>query len=103
MGLVGETAENWLTHWINKRNQAIKNLSKYAVKTKKESFAEAFTAHYHQTDKRGIFLQSFKIMLQETDKKKWLSSYGWLYEVEGEERTMALQRIRKLKERLGLL
>jgi hypothetical protein len=42
-------------------------------------------------------------LLRELDRKKWLSDYKWLDEVEGEERVLAIQRIKDLKERLGLL
>lgn len=102
-GIVGETANNWLMHWNRNRKRAIKGLSRYAAEKEVEAFAEAFAAHYHQMGKKGPFLRSFGALLRELDRKKWLSDYKWLDEVEGEERVLAIQRIKDLKERLGLL
>lgn len=102
-GIVGETANNWLKHWTRNRKRAIKGLSRYAAEKEVEAFAEAFAAHYHQMGKKGPFLRSFGALLRELDRKKWLSDYKWLDEVEGEERVLAIQRIKDLKERLGLL
>lgn len=102
-GIVGNTVNNWLIYWTDNRKRAVRSLSKYAAEKEEEAFAEAFAAFYHQTGKKGTFLRSFRILMREVDKKKWLSDYKWLDEVEGEERTIALQRIRDLKERLGIL
>jgi hypothetical protein len=102
-GIVGETANNWLKHWTRNRKRAIKGLSRYAAEKEVEAFAEAFAAHYHQMGKKGTFLRSFGALLRELDRKKWLSDYKWLDEVEGEERVLAIQRIKDLRERLGLL
>jgi len=103
IGIVGETVSSWLIHWTNNRKRAIKGLSRYAAEKDVEAFAEVFAAHYHQTGKKGTFLQSFGALLRELDRKKWLSDYRWLDEVEDEERTIAIQKIKDLKERLGML
>jgi hypothetical protein len=102
-GIVGETANNWLMHWTRNKKRAIKGLSRYATEKEGEAFAEAFAAHYHQMGKKGPFLRSFGTLLRELDRKKWLSDYKQLDEVRGEERVLAIQRIKDLKERLGLL
>jgi len=102
-GLVSSTVLNWLDHWTEKKKRLVKNLSRYATKSKAEAFAEVFAAHYHQTGRKGKFLRSFEALLQVVDKKRWLSEFKWLDEVQGDERDLALQRIKDLKERLGML
>ena len=102
-GLVGSTLYNWIDYWFSKKKRLLKNLSKYTVENKREAFAEAFAAHYHQKGRKGSFLRSFEVLLGEIDKKKWLSDHKWLDEVKGEERAVAVQQINDLKERLGLL
>ncbi len=102
-GIVGYTVQNWLKHWYEKKRKLVGSLSKYALESQDEAFAEAFAATYHSKGKKTKFQASLEELLSIVSKTKWLKQYKWLSEVAGEERELALRRIKDLKERLGML
>jgi hypothetical protein len=100
-GIVLETLGLWRSN-----NKATRKLSRYALYTEQEGFAEAFASLEHSPRKRKtLFTRRLETLLNEIgDPKKWRSSsvVNWYLDSSMQDRPVLRQKINEAKKKLNV-